>query len=86
MSLADRPLTVDLFGVLTRLAGAPSVTLPVRPGATVADVLTLLAAAHPAIHDVLAQCACAVGDRVVPRTRAVAAGERLALLPPVSGG
>lgn len=86
MSPTDRLLTIDLFGVLTRLAGAPSITLPVRAGGTVADALALLAAARPGTGAVLAQCACAVGDRLVARTHAVGDGERLALLPPVSGG
>jgi len=86
MSIVDCPLSIDLFGVLTRLVGTTSIVVAPRPGATVADVLMDLAAAHPETKDVLSRCACAIGDRVVPRTQAVRAGERLALLPPVSGG
>jgi molybdopterin converting factor small subunit len=86
MSIVDCRLSIELFGVLTRLVGTSSIVVALRPGATVADVLMDLAAAHPETNDVLAECAFAIGDRLVPRTRAVRAGERLALLPPVSGG
>jgi len=86
MSIVECRLSIELFGVLTRLVGAGSVTVRLRAGATVADALSELAAAYPATGAALAQCACAVGDSIVPRTRSLAGGDRLALLPPVSGG
>lgn len=77
---------VECYGVAARLAGGTGHVLDVAPGARIADLLEALAARWPGLHSVLPGCACAVGDTVVPRTRRLAAGERVALLPPVSGG
>jgi len=77
---------VDCYGVTRRLAGGPAHTLSLQPGAAIGDALALLAARWPDLAEVLPGCACAVGDRVVARTHRLAAGERIALLPPVSGG
>ena len=77
---------IDCYGVTERLAGGPSHVLRLTPGAAIADALAVLAARWPDLAQVLPGCACAVGDRVVPQTRRLAPGERLALLPPVSGG
>jgi molybdopterin converting factor small subunit len=79
-------ITIECCGVTARLAGGAEHVLRVPPQARVADVLALLAVRWPELGRVLPACACAVGDTVVPRTRPLAAGERLALLPPVSGG
>lgn len=77
---------VDCYGMTARLAGGPAHALTLPAGAAVAAALELLGARWPELARVLPDCACAVGDAVVPRTRRLAAGERLALLPPVSGG
>ena len=77
---------IDCYGVTERLAGGPAHTLTLRPGAVIGDALDVLTARWPDLARVLPGCACAVGDAVVPRTRALRPGERLALLPPVSGG
>ena len=77
---------VDCYGVTERLAGGAEHTVRVAPGARVKDALEILAARSIDLARVLPACACAVGDAVVPRTHALTAGERVALLPPVSGG
>jgi len=77
---------VECYGVTARLAGGPAHVMRVAAGARIADLLDALAARWPALGEVLPGCACAVGDRVVPRARTLGPGERLALLPPVSGG
>ena len=77
---------VDCYGITARLAGGPSHSLRLAPGAAIGEALAQLARRWPELARVLPDCACAVGDCVVPRTRRLAAGERLALLPPVSGG
>ena len=82
----EHTIAFDLFGVLGRLAGATSLGVGVPPGTTVEQALAALAQLQPALAPELPRCACAIGDTVVPRTRPLAAGERLALLPPVSGG
>ena len=77
---------IDCYGVTERLAGGPEHRLQLTPGAVIADALALLAGRGPDLARVLPSCACAVGDAIVPRSRPLTAGERLALLPPVSGG
>jgi len=77
---------VDCYGVTERLAGGSRHVLQLSTGAAIADALEVLAARWPDLTNVLPRCACAVGDAIVPRTRRLAPGERLALLPPVSGG
>lgn len=77
---------IDCYGVTERLAGGSAHALRLAPGANIADALATLAARSTDLARVLPGCACAIGDAIVPRTRALAAGERIALLPPVSGG
>lgn len=77
---------VDCYGVTERLAGGPEHVVRLVPGARIHDLLDALARRWPELGPILSGCACAVGDAIVPRTHALAAGERLALLPPVSGG
>lgn len=79
-------ITVDCHGVTERLAGGPEHVVALPPGARILDLLELLARRSPELAAILPGCACAMGDSVVSRTRPLAAGERLALLPPVSGG
>jgi molybdopterin synthase sulfur carrier subunit len=79
-------IIVDCYGVTERLAGGPEHVIAVQPGARIHDLLAALTRRWPELGPVLPACACAVGDAVVPRTHVLSAGERLALLPPVSGG
>jgi len=79
-------IVVDCYGLTARLAGGASHALTLPAGAPVGTALAALAARWPDLARVLPDCACAVGDSVVPRSRRLAPGERLALLPPVSGG
>ena len=79
-------ITVDFYGVTERLAGGPEHVFTLTPGAHIGDLLHLLAQRWPELERVLPGCACAVGDAVVPRTQPLQPGQRLALLPPVSGG
>ena len=79
-------IVIDCYGVTERLAGGPQHPLTLRPGAVVDDALAVLASRWPDLGRVLPGCACAIGDAVVPRSRVLTPGARLALLPPVSGG
>lgn len=76
---------VECFGAAARLAGREH-RLRLEPGASIAEALAALLLLQPALAAIMPSCACAVGDRIVQRNRPLAAGERLALLPPVSGG
>ena len=79
-------IMIDCYGVTARLTGGAELMLGLPPGARVGDALDALATRWPDLAKVLPGCACAVGDAVVSRDRALRADERLALLPPVSGG
>ena len=79
-------ITVDFYGVTQRLAGGTEHVVTLFPGARISDLLDALALRWPDLGAILPGCACAVGDSVVSRLHHLAPGERLALLPPVSGG
>lgn len=77
---------IELFGVLREAAGASEITLDMATPTTVEGVLTELVAAYPALAPHLPRVACAVGEEMRSRQDALAPGESLVLLPPVSGG
>ncbi|TXH04205.1 MAG: MoaD/ThiS family protein [Nevskiaceae bacterium] len=79
-------ITVELNGVLCRLAGASSLPLNLRDDATVADAIAAVEARVPEAADRLEATACAVGDALVARNTPLEAGDVLVLIPPVSGG
>jgi molybdopterin converting factor small subunit len=80
-------ITIELYGGLQRLAGVPELTLRLpREAGTVADALDELVRSAPALAGPLRLAAVAVGDTLARRTDPVAAGARIALLPPVAGG
>ncbi len=84
---SDSTMVVECCGVLEELCGGPEyrLRLPHIP-ISVAELIERLAAEQPAARDMLARTACAVGDHIVSRERLLQRGERLVLLPPVSGG
>ena len=75
---------VRLFAALRELAGASEVQ---APGKTVGEVADSLAAAHGSRFAQIVNVSSFVvnGDRA-DRTTAIAAGDEVAILPPVSGG
>lgn len=82
---------VLLFADLAETAGSREITVdlpvaPGEPGPTAGRVLEAVAAMMPATADRLAHAALAVDDRYVDRTRTLAEGEIVAVIPPVSGG
>lgn len=79
-------ITIECHGLAARLAGGAAHALSVDAGARVGDALALLALRSSELARLLPSCACAIGDAIVPRTHRLAAGARVALLPPVSGG
>jgi sulfur-carrier protein len=86
MSNVECRVSIELHGVLTRLAGGFTLTLELASGSTVGAALAALATRRPELAGMLPNCACAIDDAIVPRSRALTPGARLALLPPVSGG
>lgn len=77
---------VRLGAGLARLAEAPSLTLDLPDGATVAQLREALAAAQPELAPALAAALPVRGGSHVTAADALADGDEVALLIPVSGG
>ena len=82
----ELPISVLLFGPLAAAAGFGAAELRVPAPATVGDALSALAAAHPALVGRLERVATAVNEAYVARSHPLGPADRLALIPPVSGG
>jgi len=79
-------ITIDCFGASRRWCGAESVELDLAEPASTAQALDALAQRFPEFAARRAGVALAIGDAVVSGERRLREGERLALIPPVSGG
>ncbi len=79
-------LTVLLFAKLRDAAGSDSVTVELHAGTTVADLRRHLAGTYPAVAGLLERSAVAVNHDFADTDRPLAAGDEIALIPPVSGG
>lgn len=77
---------VRVNGVLAQRMGRARLTVAVPAGATVADVVTALRAAHPGQSAELAQVVAVVAGAHRPLTTTVENGQEVALLLPVAGG
>jgi len=77
---------VLFFGVLKELVGRSSETVHLPEGARVDDVLSHYSRQAPRLQSMLPALALAVNQEYSRRDRALAAGDEVALLPPVSGG
>ena len=80
-------VSVKLFAILRERAGRDSVALELGEDATVADALAALAR-EPGLEEVIGELpvTMAVNRRYAEPATALAAGDELALVPPVSGG
>ena len=74
------------FAAAREAAGCASEAVELPEGATVSDAVALLLARHPALAGPAARLRFAVGERFATEAAALAPGDVLALLPPVSGG
>jgi molybdopterin converting factor subunit 1 len=79
-------LTVLLFAKLRDAAGSEAVAVELPTGATVADLRRQLAAVYPAVAGLLERSAVAVNHDFADGSRPLAAGDEVAIIPPVSGG
>ncbi len=79
-------LIIRLFATLKDRAGAPQVTLDLPEGATVADMLSALTAAYPAVEASLPSLLVSVNREYADRGQILHPGDEVALFPPVSGG
>jgi molybdopterin converting factor subunit 1 len=78
-------VTVLLFASYADALGAPSLTVDLPAGATVADVLTAVRA-RPGAGGLPPRPLVAVNQRYASPSSPVAAGDEVALIPPVAGG
>jgi molybdopterin synthase sulfur carrier subunit len=79
-------VTVRMFARLRELSGAGERVCEVPAGATVADVWRAMVQAHPALEPFGRAISCARNAEFARMTVAVAEGDDIAFLPPVSGG
>lgn len=78
--------TIRLFAVLREKAGRDQLTLELAPPQTVASLKRELARACPPLAPHLDACRVAVNRAFGADAQAIAPGDELALIPPVSGG
>ena len=79
-------VNVRLFARLRDIAGAAELSRQVPPGATIASVWRELASEFPAMAPYERSISSAVNLDYARMDRAVADGDEIAFLPPVSGG
>jgi molybdopterin converting factor small subunit len=79
-------ITIECYGASQRWCGAELINLDLRNSATVADALDHLAERYPELAARQETLAVAIGDEIVPPGRLLAEDDRMALIPPVSGG
>ena len=79
-------VTVKLFARLRDIAGTAETVRDVEPGATVRTVWNQLAAEFPAIASYERSISTAVNADYAKMNQALAEGDEVAFLPPVSGG
>jgi MoaE-MoaD fusion protein len=77
---------VRMFGGLTERVGASRVTVELADDATVADLRTAVAAAHPSVAPLLGGVNVAVDLEVARPDTPLAGAREVAMLPPVAGG
>ncbi|HEX3704724.1 MAG TPA: MoaD/ThiS family protein [Vicinamibacterales bacterium] len=79
-------ITVRLFARLRDIAGSTELTRDVAPGATIGSVWRQLAGDFPELAPYERSVSSAVNLDYARMDRAVADGDEIAFLPPVSGG
>ena len=79
-------VTVKLFARLREIAGADTLEREIAAGSAVSDVWASLLREWPAMQAFQSTVSAAVNAEYARMTRAVADGDEVAFLPPVSGG
>lgn len=74
------------FARLRDLAGSAEIDVELPATATVGDLRREVERQAPALGPLLPKCAVAVNDEYADETVELRPGDRVALLPPVSGG
>ena len=76
----------ECFGELAALMGADTAALRLAAPCTPAQLIETAQQQYPRAHDLLSRTACARGDTLLAADTPLADGDRVALIPPVSGG
>jgi molybdopterin converting factor subunit 1 len=79
-------ITALLFGQAREFAGASSLDLEVEEPATVQRAFAVIKARHPKLAEMERSLLFAVNEEYASPSQTLAAGDLLAILPPVSGG
>jgi sulfur-carrier protein len=79
-------ITVKLFASFREAAGTPQSLVEIKPGTTVGQLWGELVEAHPRLRPLSGSAAFALNGRYTPGDAAIADGDVVAFLPPVSGG
>ena len=79
-------VTVRLFAKLRDIAGSGELARDAQPGATVVDVWRALVADFPEMARYESSMSSAVNAEYAKMATAIADGDEIAFLPPVSGG
>ena len=79
-------VSVQLFARLRELAGQSEFECQIADGSTIADVWRAVAERHPALAPYGTSVSCARNEDFARMSMAVADGDAIAFLPPVSGG
>jgi molybdopterin converting factor subunit 1 len=84
----DRRIKVEvlLFGQAREMAGRPKIELELDDPASVASAFAALKTLHPKIEQLERSLLFAINEEYASREQPLADGDRLAVLPPVSGG
>jgi molybdopterin synthase sulfur carrier subunit len=79
-------VTIHLFARLREIAGTADLRREVPAGATAREAWELLTHEFPGLSGYEASISCAVNEEYARFTTPLADGDRVAFLPPVSGG
>jgi molybdopterin converting factor small subunit len=84
----SQPARVQLlaFGGLKQILGSTAIELPIELPCTVAQLLAELGRRYPPLIGYLRSIRLAVNGTYAAADEAIAAGDEVALIPPVSGG
>ncbi len=77
---------VLFFASCRDLVGTREASMSLPEHASVADLLTRLAEAHPRLREMEGSLMISVNQAYVDRTRRLGDGDEVAFIPPVSGG
>ena len=79
-------VNVRLFAGLREMIGNREIHVSLADGATVAELYARVAEDHPQVGPLLPTIVCAVDEEYVTSEFVLHEGDRVALIPPVSGG